>query len=89
MQRASCLDLAVWYSIGMSVMGYFHKNVPGVVNRQARDTQREEMVRQGFAPAEVERRLAGYSSSCYTDAVLRAHCPVVERVGPSGWKLVD
>jgi hypothetical protein len=83
------LELAAWYSIGMSVMGHFHKNVPGVVSRKARDEQRLEMVRQGFAPAEVERQLAGYSSSFYTDPVLQAHCQVVERLGPGGWKLGD
>jgi hypothetical protein len=70
-------------------MGHFHKNVPGVVSRKARDEQRLEMVRQGFAPAEVERQLAGYSSSFYTDPVLQAHCQVVERLGPGGWKLGD
>jgi hypothetical protein len=82
-QSAGWLELGAWYSIGMSVMGHFHKNVPGVVNRQA---QREEIVRQGFAPAEVERRLAGYSSPYYTDPVLRSHCQVVERLGPGDWK---
>jgi len=59
-------------------MGYFHKDVPGVMNRQARNEQREQMLGQGFAPAEAERQLAGYASPCYTDPVLRAHCPVVE-----------
>jgi hypothetical protein len=83
---AGWLELGAWYSSGMSVMGHFHKNVPGVVNRQARDAQRLEMARQGFAPAEVERRLAGYSSPYYTDPVLRSHCQVVERLGPGDWK---
>jgi hypothetical protein len=87
-QTTSSLELAAWYSIGMSVAGYFHKNVPEVVNRQVRDAQREEMVRQGFTSAEVERRLAGYSSPYYMDPVLQSHCQVVERLGPGNRKQV-
>jgi hypothetical protein len=73
-----------WYSMGMSVMGYFHQNVPGVVNRQARELEREQLVRQGCAPGEAETRLAGYADSCNMDPVLRGHCQVVECVLPKG-----